>query len=64
MTICDNNIPCRCTYNGPRHRKCCVCVAHHCYHNEGVPGCFFSQEAVATYDRTYRNGVVIKEYYE
>ena len=28
------------------------CVAHHRDHNEGVPGCFFSEEAEATYDRS------------
>ncbi len=49
---CDNNRECPCTYNCPRHGKCCECVAHHRDNNEGVPGCFFSKEAEATYDRS------------
>lgn len=40
--------------NCPRHGKCCVCVAYHRDHNEGVPGCFFSKEAEATYDRSIK----------
>ena len=40
--------------NCPRHGKCCACVAHHRDHNEGVPGCFFSKEAEATYDRSIK----------
>lgn len=52
MTSCDNKRPCPCTYNCPRHGKCCDCVAHHRDNNEGVPGCFFSLEAEATYDRS------------
>ena len=47
---CDNKRNCPCTYDCPRHGKCCACVAHHRDHNEGVPGCFFSKEAEATYD--------------
>ena len=46
------------TINGiaPVHTigKCCACVAHHRDHNEGVPGCFFSKEAEATYDRSIK----------
>ena len=52
MTMCDNKRECPCTYDCPRHGKCCACVAHHRDHNEGVPGCFFSREAEATYDRS------------
>ncbi len=52
MSTCDNTRPCACTYNCPRHGKCCECVAHHRDHGEGVPGCFFSPEAEATYDRS------------
>lgn len=40
--------------NCPRHGKCCTCVAYHRDHNEGVPGCFFSKEAEATYDRSIK----------
>lgn len=49
---CDNTRPCPCTYDCPRHGKCCACVAHHRDHDEGVPGCFFSKEGEATYDRS------------
>ena len=49
---CNNNRPCTCTYACPRHGKCCECVAYHREHGEGVPGCFFSPEAEATYDRS------------
>ena len=49
---CDNTVPCPCTYDCPRHGKCCACVAHHRDHDEGVPGCFFSREAEAAYDRS------------
>lgn len=40
--------------NCPRHGKCCACVVYHRDHNEGVPGCFFSKEAEATYDRSIK----------
>lgn len=40
--------------NCPRHGKCFACVAYHRDHNEGVPGCFFSKEAEATYDRSIK----------
>ena len=49
---CDNTRPCPCTAACPRHGKCCECVAHHRDHGEGIPGCFFSPEAEATYDRS------------
>ena len=51
MANCDNTITCTCTYDCPRHGKCCECVAHH--RNDGVPGCFFSKEAEALYDRSF-----------
>ena len=51
-TKCDNQRECPCTYDCLRQAKCCACVAHHRDHNEGVPGCFFSKEAEATYDRS------------
>lgn len=55
MNTCDNKRPCPCTYDCPNHGKCCACVAHHRDHNEGVPACFFSKEAEATYDRSIEN---------
>ena len=36
----------------PRHGKCCECVAHHRDREGGVPGCFFTKEGEATYDRS------------
>lgn len=36
MANCSNNRPCPCTYDCPRHGKCCECVAHHRDNNEGV----------------------------
>ena len=41
---CDNKRNCPCTYDCPRHGKCCACVAHHRDHNE----------AEATYDRSIK----------
>ena len=55
MEGCSNTRDCPCTYACPRHGKCCDCVAHHREHNEGVPACFFSPEAEATYDRSVEN---------
>lgn len=52
MADCSNNRPCPCTFDCPRHGRCCECVAHHRDNDEGVPGCFFSAEAEATYDRS------------
>lgn len=52
MAACSNNRPCPCTFDCPRHGRCCECVAHHRDNNEGVPGCFFSAEAEAIYDRS------------
>ena len=49
---CDNHRPCPCPYDCPRHGKCCACVAYHRDHGEGFPGCFFSKEGEATYDRS------------
>ena len=47
---CDNTRPCPCTYDCPRHGKCCECVAHH--RQDSLPACFFSKEAEAAYDRS------------
>ncbi len=56
MVNCDNDRPCACTFlKCPNHGKCCACVAHHRDHNEGVPGCFFSKEGEATWDRSIEN---------
>lgn len=63
---CRNVSSCPCTYDCPNHGKCCDCVAHHRDHNEGVPGCFFSAEAEASYDRSIEalcrdKGIVLAE---
>lgn len=55
MTSCENKRPCSCTYDCPRHGKCCECVAHHRDNDEGIPGYFFSAETEATYDRSIQN---------
>ncbi len=52
MIICDNNRACSCTYDCLRHGKCCDCVAYHRDHDMGIPGCFFTKEAEAKYDRS------------
>ena len=52
MNLCRNTQPCPCSYPFPRHGKCCDFVAHHRDHNAGVPGCFFTKEGEATYDRS------------
>jgi hypothetical protein len=49
--ICDSKADCTCTYDCPRHGKCCECVSYHKKHGE-VPGCFFSSAGEKTYNRT------------
>ena len=63
---CNNTRPCPCTYDCPRHGICRACVAHHREHNEGIPGCFFSKEGEALYDRSVKalakdRGLVLRE---
>ncbi|MDL2258716.1 hypothetical protein LJC42_06140 [Eubacteriales bacterium OttesenSCG-928-K08] len=48
----NKNIECPCTYDCSRHGKCCECVKHH-NQRGGFPGCFYSKEAEATYDRSW-----------
>ena len=52
---CNNTRPCPCTVDCPRHGICCACVAHHRDHEGGIPGCFFSKEGEATWDRSLEN---------
>ncbi len=42
---------CTCTYSCSKKGKCCECVKYHRSKNE-IPGCFFSPEAEAEYDRS------------
>jgi len=45
---------CPCTYDGcPRKGLCCECLAYHLSRNE-LPGCCFSEEAEAGYDRSFK----------
>ena len=51
---CDNRRPCPCTYPGcPRHGHCCACVAHHRDKEGGIPGCFFTKEGEALWQRDF-----------
>jgi len=44
---------CTCTYGScPHHGRCCACVANHRRNNE-IPGCFFSKEGEALWDRSF-----------
>ena len=46
---------CTCTeMSCPNHGVCCECIRHHRKNNE-LPGCYFSKEAEATYDRSIEN---------
>lgn len=48
-----NRKQCTCTYEPcDRKGRCCECVLYHRRMNE-IPGCFFSAEAEATYDRSF-----------
>ncbi len=53
MTGCTQRETCPCTVDCPRHGKCCECVAHHRDHEGGIPGCFFSKEGEALWDRSF-----------
>jgi hypothetical protein len=53
----SNRQKCTCTYEPcSRKGRCCECVEFHRGMDE-LPGCFFSAEAEATYDRSIRNFV-------
>ena len=48
---------CTCTYEPcSRKGRCCECVTYHRRMGE-LPGCFFSKQAEATYDRSYASFV-------
>lgn len=49
----QNMAGCTCTYTScTRRGKCCECVAYHRSKNQ-VPGCFFTSEGEASYDRSF-----------
>jgi len=52
---CETNksMKCPCTYACPKRGKCCECIAYHAPSGQ-FPACFFSPEAEATYDRSFR----------
>ncbi|MGA1847965.1 MAG: DUF6485 family protein [Thermoplasmatota archaeon] len=45
---------CNCTYPCSKKGRCCECVSYHRKRGE-LPGCYFSKEAEATYDRSFEN---------
>jgi len=48
----QNIAACTCTYEPcSRKGKCCECIAYHRRAGE-LPGCVFSKDAEATYDRS------------
>lgn len=47
-----NLADCTCTYSCSNRGLCCKCVAYHRAMKQ-IPGCFFTEEAEATYDRSY-----------
>lgn len=51
MADCSNTRDCPCTAPCANHGKCCACVAYHRGLGE-LPGCFFSQQGEATWDRS------------
>jgi hypothetical protein len=51
-TLEANAKGCTCTYAAcPHHGRCCACVANHRRKGE-VPGCLFSREGEARWDRS------------
>lgn len=51
MSNCVNAKSCPCTYDCPRHGKCCECVAYHRQSGE-FPACFFTKSGEREYDRS------------
>ena len=51
---CEHNssIKCTCTYDCPRHGKCCACLANHVGSGD-FPACFFTPAGEKKYDRSY-----------
>ncbi|QBG46166.1 hypothetical protein EGM51_01640 [Verrucomicrobia bacterium S94] len=50
----DNLKQCTCTYDCDKKGMCCECVAYHRAKN-AIPGCFFSKEGEAGWDRSVEN---------
>ncbi|MCK5773250.1 MAG: hypothetical protein KAH57_05630 [Thermoplasmata archaeon] len=49
-----NRASCPCTYACSKKGKCCECVAYHRERRE-LPGCYFTKEVEATWDRSIEN---------
>ena len=50
-----NLAQCTCTYSScDKSGLCCQCVAYHRRMGQ-LPGCFFSKDGEASYDRSYSN---------
>lgn len=50
----ENLKHCTCTYTCDKRGLCCECVAYH-RAKGAIPGCFFSKEGEATWDRSASN---------
>ncbi len=50
----QNKINCKCTYDCHRKGICCECIKHH-RENRELPGCFFTEKAEKTYDRSFEH---------
>jgi hypothetical protein len=49
-----NKAHCTCTYEPcSRKGRCCECVVYH-HRNGEIPGCFFTANGEASYDRSVR----------
>jgi hypothetical protein len=54
LNLKRNLATCTCTYEPcTRKGRCCECLAYHRASGE-LPGCLFTKEAEATYDRSAR----------
>ena len=50
----ENLKHCSCTYDCAKRGLCCECIAYH-RAKGAIPGCFFSKEGEATWDRSAAN---------
>jgi hypothetical protein len=50
----ENLKSCTCTYHCGKRGVCCECVAYHRAQG-AIPGCFFSKEGEAAWDRSARH---------
>ncbi|MBT3298313.1 cytosolic protein [archaeon] len=50
----QNKLSCKCTFDCNKKGICCECIKHH-KENRELPGCFFTEEAEKTYDRSFEH---------